>query len=41
VLGIKEDKILDPTLDFLAERIFGPDRLRLLATELASAAAGE
>lgn len=37
VLGIKEDKVLDAVLDFLAERIFGPSRLRLLRAELATA----
>jgi site-specific DNA recombinase len=37
VLGIKEDKVLDAVLDFLAERIFGPDRMRLLRAELATA----
>jgi hypothetical protein len=28
VLGIKEDKVLDAVNEFLAERRFGPDRLR-------------
>ncbi len=37
VLSITEDKILDAVLDFLAERIFGPGRLRLLRAELAAA----
>jgi hypothetical protein len=35
VLGVKEANVLDPVLDFLARRIFGPDRLRLLRAELA------
>ncbi|MGH2904715.1 MAG: recombinase family protein, partial [Solirubrobacteraceae bacterium] len=39
VHGIKEDKILGPILDFLARRVFGPDRLRLLRDELADATA--
>src|SRR5438445_11206810 len=34
VLGIREAAILDPLLDFLARRLFGPDRLRLLHDEL-------
>ncbi len=34
VLGIKEDIILEHTLDFLARRIFGPERVRLLRHEL-------
>ncbi len=34
VLGVKEANVLDPVLDFLARRIFGPDRLRLLRAEL-------
>jgi site-specific DNA recombinase len=39
VHGIKEDKILGPILDFLARRVFGPDRLRLLRDELAQVTA--
>ena len=39
VLGIKEEKVLEATLDFLARRVFGPDRLRLLRDELADATA--
>lgn len=39
VLGIKEDKVLEPILDFLARRVFGPDRLRLLRAELADSTA--
>jgi site-specific DNA recombinase len=35
VLGIREEVILDPLLDFLGRRLFGPDRLRLLHDELA------
>ncbi len=34
VLGIREAVILDPLLDFLARRLFGPARLRLLHDEL-------
>ncbi|MHB1539398.1 MAG: recombinase family protein [Solirubrobacteraceae bacterium] len=41
VLGIKEANILAPTLDFLARRIFGPERLRLLQAELAQAGTEE
>jgi site-specific DNA recombinase len=37
VLGIKEDVVLDALTDFLADRVFGPDRLRLLRKELAAA----
>ncbi len=39
VLGIKEEKVLEPILDFLARRVFGPDRLRLLRAELADSTA--
>jgi site-specific DNA recombinase len=39
VLGIKEEKVLEAALDFLARRVFGPDRLRLLRNELADATA--
>jgi site-specific DNA recombinase len=39
VLGIKEDKIREAVLNFLARRVFGPDRLRLLRDELATATA--
>ncbi len=39
MLGIKEDVILEHTLDFLARRIFGPERLALLRHELADAVA--
>jgi site-specific DNA recombinase len=39
VHGIKEEKLLDPILDFLSRRVFGPDRLRLLRDELAAATA--
>ncbi len=39
VLGIKEDKIREAVLGFLARRVFGPDRLRLLRDELANATA--
>jgi site-specific DNA recombinase len=39
VHGIKEDKILEPILDFLARRVFGPDRLLLLRDVLADATA--
>jgi hypothetical protein len=37
VLGVKEDVILEATLDFLGRRIFGPNRLRLLRAEMANA----
>ena len=39
VLGIKEDKLLEPILDFLSRRVFGADRLRLLRDELAASTA--
>jgi site-specific DNA recombinase len=39
VHGIKEERILEPVLDFLARRAFGPERLRLLRDELADASA--
>jgi DNA invertase Pin-like site-specific DNA recombinase len=39
VLGIKEEKLLHPILDFLARRVFGPDRLHLLREELADSTA--
>jgi site-specific DNA recombinase len=35
-LGIKEEVVLDALRDFLVERLFGPDRLRLLSEELAA-----
>ena len=41
VLGIKEDVVLDALRDFMAERLFGPDRLRLLGDELAAVAGGD
>lgn len=34
-LGLNEEKVLEAALDFLARRVFGPDRLRLLRYELA------
>jgi site-specific DNA recombinase len=34
VHGVKEDKLLGPVLDFLARRIFAPERLQLLRDEL-------
>jgi site-specific DNA recombinase len=37
VLGIKEAKVLEAILAFLARRVFGPERLRLLRDELADA----
>jgi site-specific DNA recombinase len=40
-LGIKEEVILVELLDFMGRRIFGPDRLRLLQTELAKSASGD
>ncbi len=36
VLGIREEVVLEPLLDFLGRRLFGPDRLRLLHDELAA-----
>jgi site-specific DNA recombinase len=36
VLGIKEDVVLEAVREFMAERPFGPDRLRLLSDELAA-----
>jgi site-specific DNA recombinase len=39
VHGIKEERLLDPILDFLSRRVFGADRLRLLRDELAAATA--
>lgn len=39
VLGIKEEKVMEAALSFLARRVFGPDRLRLLRDELANATA--
>jgi DNA-binding winged helix-turn-helix (wHTH) protein len=36
VLGIKEERLLEPMLDFLSRRIFSADRLRLLRDELAA-----
>jgi hypothetical protein len=39
VLGIKEEKVREAALDFLARRVFEPDRLRLLRDELADATA--
>ncbi len=38
VLGIKEDVILEALREFMAERLFGPERLRLLGDELAASA---
>jgi site-specific DNA recombinase len=34
VHGVKEDKLLGPVLDFLARRVFAPERLQLLRDEL-------
>ncbi|MGC1164789.1 MAG: recombinase family protein [Solirubrobacterales bacterium] len=39
VLGIKEDVVLDALRGFMSERLFGPERLKLLRGELANAAA--
>ena len=39
VLGIKEERLLDPILDFLSRRVFSADRLRLLRDELAASTA--
>ena len=36
VLGVREEAVLEPLLDFLGRRLFGPDRLRLLHDELAA-----
>ena len=41
VFGIKEETVLDAVSDFLAERLFGPERLRLLSKELALADSAE
>ena len=38
VLGIKEDVLLDALREFMAKRLFGPERLRLLGDELAASA---
>jgi hypothetical protein len=39
VHGVKEDRLLEPILDFLSRRVFGADRLRLLRDELAASTA--
>ena len=39
VLGIREEVVLEPLIDFLGRRLFGPDRLHLLRDELATALA--
>jgi hypothetical protein len=39
VLGIKEERRLEPILDPLSRRIFSADRLRLLRDELAASTA--
>ena len=41
VLGIKEDVVLEAVREFMAERLFGPDRLRLLSDELAASLGDE
>jgi site-specific DNA recombinase len=41
VLGIKEEVVLDALRQFMAERLFGPERLRLLGDELAASASGQ
>jgi site-specific DNA recombinase len=41
VFGIKEEVVLDAVSEFLAERLFGPERLRLLRKELARADSAE
>ncbi|HKB51264.1 MAG TPA: hypothetical protein VKC63_07530 [Solirubrobacterales bacterium] len=38
MLGIKEDVVLDALRGFMSERLFGPERLKLLRAELADAA---
>ncbi len=37
-LSIREEVVMDALREFMAERLFGPDRLRLLSAELATAA---
>jgi site-specific DNA recombinase len=41
VLGIKEATILDAVREFMAERLFGPERLALLSGELLASTDGE
>ncbi len=41
VLGIKEDVVLEAVREFMAQRLFGPDRLRLLSDELAASLGDE
>ncbi len=41
VLGIKEDVVLAALREFMAVRLFGPERLRLLGDELAASAGTE
>ena len=40
-LGIKEDVVLEAVREFMAQRLFGPDRLRLLSDELAASLGDE
>lgn len=40
-LGIKEETILTELQDFMGERLFGPDRLRLLRDELAKSVSSD
>ncbi len=41
VLGIREDIVLEALREFMAARLFGPERLRLLGDELAASAGAE
>ena len=41
VLGVKEDVVLEAIREFMAERIFGPDRLGLLREDLVAATCSE
>jgi len=41
VFGIKEDVVLDALREFMAERLFGPERLQLLSDELSQATGTE
>ena len=40
-IGIKEEKILPHLFDFMGRRLFGPDRLQVLRSELANSAASD
>jgi site-specific DNA recombinase len=41
VLGVKEEVVLEAIREFMAERLFGPDRLRLLRKDLVTATCAE